>query len=211
MWPIQASAMRWRYRWQCRGRGCHPRRAEPAGRPMCLTITWPGAVLPAPAAGLGTLAGTAQRNRASDTHLARGLGVGLFPGRAPGRFTCPREPHLHLHGLVHWRGGRNRRLASTGSAASAPANYPPGGRCERERTRGDASGARSFHASEFTPGSCGGSCHTDWHPGSRQATVKCPQMARSGCSVWAPAQWHCRQDTSTSPGPHSCPFSHRLG
>ena len=32
----------------------------------------------------------------------------------------------------------------------------------------------------------GGSYHTDRHPGSRQATVKCPQMARSRCSVWAP-------------------------
>jgi hypothetical protein len=73
------------------------------------------------------------------------------------------------------------------------------------------SGARAFHASEVTAGSCGGSYHTDRHPGSRQATVKCPQMARSGCSVWAPAQWHCCQDTSTSSGPHSCPFPHRFG
>jgi hypothetical protein len=74
--------------------------------------------------------------------------------------------------------------------------------------------AWALHASGLHapgPGSCCGSYHTDQHPGSWQATVKCPQMARSGCSVWAPAQWHCSQDTSTSSGPHSCPFPHRSG
>jgi hypothetical protein len=61
------------------------------------------------------------------------------------------------------------------------------------------------------PGWCGGSYHTHRHPGARQATVKCPQMARSGCSVWAPGHQHRSHDTSTRPGPHSCPFSHRSG
>jgi choline dehydrogenase len=61
-------------------------------------------------------------------------------------------------------------------------------------------------------GSCGRSYHTDRPPASWQATVKCPQMASSGCSVWAPGHRQRFQVTSARPGrPHLCPFPHRSG
>jgi hypothetical protein len=53
--------------------------------------------------------------------------------------------------------------------------------------------------------------HTEWHPGSRQAIVKCPQMASSGCSVWPPGHEHGFHVTSARLGPHLCPFRHRFG
>jgi len=56
-----------------------------------------------------------------------------------------------------------------------------------------------------------GSYHTDRHPGSRQETTKCPQMASSGCSVCAPGHKHRCHTTSTRSGPHSCPVAHRAG
>jgi len=82
---------------------------------------------------------------------------------------------------------------------------PPGDRCD---------GSVGEVPGPFTPpglARAAGRTTPTGTPGSRQATVKSPQMARSGCSIWAPAQWHCCQDTSTSPGPHSCPFPHRSG
>ena len=56
-----------------------------------------------------------------------------------------------------------------------------------------------------------GSHHTHRHPGSPQATSRYPQAASSGCAARAAGQWHRTQDTSTRPGPHSCPCSHRFG
>jgi len=53
--------------------------------------------------------------------------------------------------------------------------------------------------------------HVDPHPGAWQATVRCLHAARSGCAARAGAQWHRSQDTSTRPGPHSCPFAHCSG
>jgi hypothetical protein len=107
------------------------------GRPARLTTTWPGAVPPTP----GPRAFARSRVPFSGTACLiltwpGALAVGLFPGRAPGRVTCPREPHLHSHGLAHRRGGRTRRPASTGSAVSAPANLPARGPLRRERRRG---------------------------------------------------------------------------
>ena len=60
-------------------------------------------------------------------------------------------------------------------------------------------------------GSCGGSYHTDRHPGSRQVTAKCPQMAWSSCGVWAPGHKHRCHTTSTRSGPNPRPFWHRAG
>ena len=84
-----------------------------------------------------------------------------------------------------WRRSRGPRKPLMASHFRGLATWPRlhGVVCEGKR-----SGAQAFHASELAAGWCGGSYHTDPHPDSRQATVKCPQMARSGCSLWAPAQ-----------------------
>jgi hypothetical protein len=104
---------------------------------------------------------------------------GGAPGRRPrlGAITCaPGGPaRLRFLGDVRmvpaWPGsrqrtGNGRRLnSSPPSLAGIPGHS--GGRC-----------------------SCGGSYHTDRHPGTaapRHVTVKCTQIASSGCSVRAPA------------------------
>ena len=59
------------------------------GDPCVLQLPGPGPFSPPPAAGLRTLAGTAQRNRASDTHLARGAGGRPLPRTRLGPLHLP--------------------------------------------------------------------------------------------------------------------------
>jgi hypothetical protein len=53
--------------------------------------------------------------------------------------------------------------------------------------------------------------HTDRHPGARHATVRWPSPPVSPYAARSAGQSQRVKDTSTRPGPHSCPCSHRSG
>ena len=55
-------------------------------------------------------------------------------------------------------------------------------------------------------GSCRGEHHTDRHPGSPHATVRWPRPPVSPYADRTAGQSQRVKDTSTRPGPHSCPF-----
>jgi hypothetical protein len=143
-------------------------------------------------------------------------GAWRIPPRHPGPVHVPREPvSAHSPNIQVFRSiypaGHQVQIADSceGSFRRRGGEVAEEPKAPAGQTHHCAGGAPLGGPSP--PGSCGGSYHTDRHPGSRQATAKCPQMARSGCSVWAPGHQHRSHDTSTRPGPHSCWFSHRSG
>jgi hypothetical protein len=139
--------------------------------------------------------------------------VNFSPQRKPAR-RCPPLPWSPRRGHPHHP---SRPLPDTTAGPSPRVRSLPAtprGRCAGlpgEPQAGLCVAAMACRRGQPVLRSWAGRYHTDVHAGIRQATVKCPHAARTGCAAQAVAQWHRSHDTRTRPGPHSCPLAHRAG